>query len=136
MEYKSPWVKVTGLIQVSDVNDNNFISLPDPSKLKANTYDLDSDGSGRNLDGDMQRDRVAVKEKLELTFPPLLADDYHKVLEAISPQFFKCKFFSLSTGNVRTAIMYAGDRSAESYYEKENQSSDLWTDLTVNFIEK
>lgn len=136
MDYITPYIISTGIIQIADINSDNFISLPDPSKLKANTYDLDSNGTGRNLNGDMTRDRVAVKEKIELTFPPLMASDYHKILETVSPQFFKCKFYSLLTGSVRVAIMYVGDRSAESYYRKENKNTDLWTDLTMNFIEK
>ena len=50
----------------------NMIDIADPQKLTWDIYDLDSeDGAGRNQEGLMFRDRVAVKRKINCTWPPM-----------------------------------------------------------------
>lgn len=126
----------TGILQVSS-DGSHWENLPNPSEMEYQVYDLDAGGStGRTLDGSMQRDRVAIKEKLVMIFPPMLAEDMNKVLGLIADQFFYCKYYSLRTGGVRTAIMYVGDRSAKAYYRFTADGSDMYTDIKFNFIEK
>lgn len=46
----------------------NKIDIADPQTLTWDIYDLDSeDGAGRNQQGEIFRDRVAVKRKLNCT---------------------------------------------------------------------
>ena len=126
----------TGILQVSD-DGVTWENLPNPSEMEWQVYDLDAGGStGRTLDGSMQRDRVAIKATLVMSFPPMVASDMQKVLDLIKNQFFYCKYFSLRTGAVRTALMYVGDRSAKAYYKYTSDGSDLYTDIKFNFIEK
>ena len=68
--YSSPWFQghATGIVSVS-TDGQAWTSLPDPSSLTYSVYDLDAGGkTGRGLDGGMNRDRVAVKEKINMTF--------------------------------------------------------------------
>ena len=126
----------TGILQVSS-DGVNWENLPNPSDMEYQVYDLDAGGStGRTLDGSMQRDRVAIKEKLVMSFPPMIGSDMQKVLSLIADQFFYCRYYSLRTGNVRTAVMYVGDRTAKAYYMYTKDGSDLYTDIKFNFIEK
>ena len=135
MTYISPWEKSTGILKVN-VNGSSY-NLPDPASMDYQVYDLDTeDGSGRGLDGNMLRDRVAVKEKLVIVFPPLMASDITRILNLVADQFFECTYWSLKTGGFRTATMYAGDRSAKAYYLHDGDNYDLWTDFSVNFIER
>ena len=126
----------SGILQVSD-DGENWNDLPNPSEMECQVYDLDAGGStGRTLDGSMQRDRVAVKEKLVVSFPPMIASDLYQALDLIKNQFFYVKYFSIKTGTVRTALMYVGDRSAKAYYRYTRDGSDLYTDIKFNFIEQ
>ena len=60
-----------------------------PSSLEWQESDLDSsEGSGRNVLGDMFRDRITVKRKLSVTFPPMLTSEMSRILKAIEPIFF------------------------------------------------
>ena len=137
-QYASPWLKVTNMIQILDSN-GEWISLPDPQSMKINNYDLDSgDGTGRNQYGELLRDRVAIKEKIELAFPPMMRRDYQAILNLVKPTFFQVKYFSDYYGEVRIATMYVGDRTMELYYMQDQTNPALSNTKTVsmNFIER
>ena len=55
--------------------DGTSVPLPDPAQLSWSIQDIDADGTGRNQNGDLFRDRVAVKRKLTLSWPPMTAAD-------------------------------------------------------------
>lgn len=126
----------TGILQISS-DGSHWENFPNPQDMECQVYDLDAGGStGRTLDGSMQRDRVAVKEKLTMNFPPMTGEDFSKALALISDEFFYCKYFSVRTGSVRTALMYVGDRSAKAYFNYKGTGQDMYTDIKLNFIEK
>jgi hypothetical protein len=67
---------------------NNF-NIADPKTLTWDIYDLDSeDGAGRNQEGQMFRDRVAVKRKLNCTWPPMEPLAMATLLQAMDSVFF------------------------------------------------
>lgn len=141
MDIQTPWLegKSTGIVQILDTNTNRWVSLIDPSVMTVNTYDLDSgEGTGRNQNGEMFRDRVAVKEKIEMTFPPMYRADYVELLSLIKDSFFQVKYFSDLQGKERTATMYVGDRKASIYYRYDTSSpmKAMVKDVAFNFIEK
>lgn len=141
MDIQTPWLKgkSTGIVQVLDTNTNKWVSIIDPSVMTVNTYDLDSgEGTGRNQNGEMFRDRVAVKEKIEMTFPPMYRADYVELLSLIKDSFFQVKYFSDLQGKERTATMYVGDRKASIYYRYDTSSpmKAMVKDVAFNFIEK
>lgn len=141
MDIQTPWLegKSTGIVQILDTNTNRWVSLIDPSAMTVNTYDLDSgEGTGRNQNGEMFRDRVAVKEKIEMTFPPMYRADYVELLSLIKDSFFQVKYFSDLQGKERTATMYVGDRKASIYYRYDTSSpmKAMVKDVAFNFIEK
>ena len=107
--------------------------------MTLNTYDLDSgEGSGRNQNGEMFRDRVAIKEKIEMSFPPMYRSDYSKLLSLVKDTFFKVRYYSDLQGKVREATMYVGDRKGSVYYKYDanNQSQAIIKDISFNFIER
>ena len=141
MEIQTPWLKGrdTGIVQVLNTEANEWVSLIDPSSMKMSTYDLDSgEGTGRNQNGEMFRDRVAIKEKLEMTFPPMLRADYGTLLNLVRNDFFQCRYYSDLQGTVRTVTMYVGDRSMNIYfgYKTSDQANAIVKDISFNFIEK
>lgn len=136
--YKTPWLKASGFVSVKN-SLGEWVSLPDPKALKHDTYDLDSgDGSGRNQSGEMLRDRVAVKEKLEMTFPAMYRVDYQKMLLLTKEQFFTVRYYSDYYQGWHEAIMYVGDRSNQSYFMQkiDDMDNSLTQEISFNFIEK
>lgn len=141
MVYDTPWLtnKAHCIIQIYDTETKKWESLIDPSTMKISIQDLDSgEGTGRNQDGEMFRDRVAVKEKIKLTFPPMYRSDFHKMLKLISDQFFKVRYFSDMQLSVREVDMYVGDREATVYnaYDTSNNLIMIVKDISFNFIER
>ena len=49
--------------------------------------DVDGEAAGRALNGDMIRDRVAVKIRWDITCRPLKADELSLILSALNPEF-------------------------------------------------
>ena len=141
MEYETPTLvgHATNIVSVLEKETNTWHSLVDPQTMKISIQDLDSgEATGRNQDGQMFRDRVAVKEKIKLTFPPMYRIDYHRMLRLISDQFFKVRYFSDMTLTVREVEMYVGDREATVYnkYDTADQNHMIVKDIAFNFIER
>lgn len=113
----------------------NGVFIQDPSSLEYQRYDLDSEeGSGRNQQGQMLRDRVAVKVKLVCKFPPLKGAELSTLMKAIDDEFFQMEYPDAYTGTRKTMTCYAGDRTAPMYTIKNGVV--LWEGFSVNFIER
>lgn len=136
--YSSPWFQghTTGIVSVS-TDGQAWTSLPDPSSLTYSVYDLDAGGkTGRGLDGGMNRERVAVKEKINMTFNAMFREDFEKTISLIKTPFFYVKFYSPYYAQERIVEMYVGDRSIDYYGIMENNKNDLVKSIKFNFIER
>lgn len=136
--YSSPWFQghATGIVSVS-LDGQDWTSLPDPSSLSYSVYDLDAGGkTGRGLDGGMNRDRVAVKEKISMTFNAMFRADFEKAILLIKNAFFYVNFYSPYYGEWRIAEMYVGDRSFDYYGMVKKDNNDLVKNIKFNFIER
>lgn len=86
-------------------------ALPAPSAYKVQLSDLDSSGTGRTEDGILVRERVrGGVAKISAGWAALSTADCAKVLNATAPDSMTVQYFF---GGVRTAKMYAGDRTAD-----------------------
>ena len=104
--------------------------LPTPSEYKVQLSDLDSSGTGRTEDGVLIRERVrGGVAKLNLSWAALSTAECAAVLNATAPDSVQVAYFF---GEMRTAQMYAGDRTAELKAAREGQA--VW-DVAVNLIE-
>ena len=136
--YSSPWFQghATGIVSVS-LDGQAWTSLPDPSSLSYSVYDLDAGGkTGRGLDGGMNRDRVAVKEKISMTFNAMFRADFEKAILLFKNAFFYVNFYSPYYGEWRIAEMYVGDRSFDYYGMVKKDNNDLVKSVKFNFIER
>ena len=111
----------------------NGVVVATPSKFKCDIADIDGDTT-RNARGEMVRNRVAVKRKLSLEWPPLTDAEISRLLQAVQAVFFTVTYPDPMTGAQATRTFYVGDRSAPAY----SWASGLpkWEGLTMNFIEK
>ena len=143
-------------------SDGAVCPLPDETlQITVDVYDLDSeDGSGRNQNGVMFRDRIAVKRKVNASWGLLTNDQIKYILQAAEEEFFTLIYPDPFEGEGKEIECYVGDRSAplkmcdpynvaEPYFA-QNQYPDtyvknpytsrltgcLWSGLTLNFIER
>ncbi|WP_455501610.1 DUF6711 family protein [Gemmiger sp.] len=106
------------------------VTLPAPNEYKVQLSDLDSSGTGRTEDGVLVRERVrGGVAKISLRWDALSTADCAKVLNATAPDNFTVRYFF---GEMRTAKMYAGDRTADLKAARDGQA--VW-EAAVNLIE-
>ena len=116
-------------------NNGTVTALPTPAEIKWNISDLDGDGSGRNQNGDLFRDRVAVKRKIECSWLPMSAKDMSTLLSAVSDTFFDLTYPDALEGKNRTMTCYVGDRSVP-IMQKNSEGIWQWGEISINFTER
>ena len=110
----------------------NGVDIATPKTYEATVTDLDGE-TNRNANGEMIRDRIAVKRKLNLEWGPLTQAEIQTLLNAVSSVFFTVTFPDPMSGMV-TKTMYVGDRTAPAYSFINGEVK--WQGLKMNFIEK
>lgn len=112
----------------------NGVDIATPKTYDATVNDLDGE-SNRNANGELIRDRIAVKRKLNLEWGPLTQSQISTLLNAVSSVFFTVTFPDPQLG-IATKTMYVGDRTAPAYFYDEKAKEVKWRGLKMNFIEK
>lgn len=107
----------------------NAVDVADPKSLQIDIMDLDGT-TNRNAKGELVRDRIAVKRKISLEWPPLTPAQISTLLKAVQNVFFSCTYPDPMEGNDQTKTFYVGDRSAPMF------KKGLWESLKMDFIEK
>lgn len=110
----------------------NGVAIATPKTYEVTVQDLDGE-TNRNANGDMIRDRIAVKRKLNLEWQPLSQSEISTLLTAVSGVFFTVTFPDPQDGLI-TKTMYVGDRTSPAYQFKNGEVK--WSGLKMNFIEK
>lgn len=110
----------------------NGVKVATPKTYEPTISDLDGE-SNRNANGDLIRDRIAVKRKLNLEWGLLTQSEMSQILNAVSRVFFTVTFPDPQLGMV-TKTMYVGDRTAPAYQYINGEVK--WQGLKMNFIEK
>lgn len=110
----------------------NGVAIATPSKYEVTVQDFDGE-SNRNANGNLVRDRIAVKRKLNLEWGPLTQGEIQTLLNAVSSVFFTVTFTDPQLGEV-TKTMYVGDRTSPAYSCINGVVK--WSNLKMNFIEK
>lgn len=112
----------------------NGVSIATPSTFKVTINDLDGE-SNRNAKGELLRDRVAVKRKLDCEWPPLTMSQISSLLKAVQSVFFSVDYPDPMEGATITKTFYVGDRTAP-VFQKKSDGTIVWENLNMNFIEK
>lgn len=114
----------------------NKIDIADPMTLTWDIYDLDSEEAGRNQLGEMFRDRVTVKRKLNCTWAAMTNEEISVLLKAMDDVFFTIRYPDAHDGTYREGTFYVGDRSTPLYVWNNEKKKFLWEGLSANFIER
>ena len=109
-------------------------AIASPKSLEVTISDLDGE-SNRNANGELIRDRIGVKRKIALEWPPLTQSEISALLTSVSGVFFTVTFPDPQQGVV-TKTMYVGDRTAPAYVYDKKTKQFKWRGLKMNFIEK
>lgn len=112
----------------------NNVVIPQPSTMKYNRIDYDSEDSFRSMSGEMIRDRIATKVKLECTWNYLTQDDAHKLLDAVKCTFFHVQYIDPFENKWVDKVMYVGDRTLPYYNVIDGVIA--FTGTSMNFIER
>lgn len=110
----------------------NGVTVVAPKSFKVNISDVDGE-TGRNAKGDMIRDRVTVKRKLECEWGLLSQSEIQMLLNAVTSEFFEVSYPDPQLGQI-TRTFYVGDRSAPAYSWANKLKP--WSGLSMNFIER
>ncbi|MCF0149146.1 MAG: hypothetical protein HUJ77_12215 [Clostridium sp.] len=103
-----------------------------PKYYEVTINDLDGE-SNRNANGELVRDRIGVKRKINLEWPLLSQSEISTLLTSVSSVFFSVTFYDPQAGEI-TKTMYVGDRTAPANRIVNGQV--MWSGLKMNFIEK
>lgn len=106
-----------------------------PQEFSVGIQDIDGE-SGRNAQGNMVRDRIAVKAKLDCKWGPLSDSEISAVLTAVKSAFFDVTYPDPEVGGQSTKRFYVGDRTMPSYSWNDKFSSAKWESLSMNFVEQ
>lgn len=104
-----------------------------PSSFQVILSDLDAD-STRNLNGELIRDRIGVKRKIEVEWSTLSPAECSAILSAVQDVFFPVTYPDPLSGKMDTRTMYVGDRTAPMLHYWGGVPR--WESLKMNFIEK
>lgn len=110
----------------------NGVAIATPKSFEVTILDLDAE-SDRNMSGDLIRDRIAVKRKLNCEWGPLSQNECSILLKAVKDVFFQVTYPDPMDGVV-TKTMYVGDRTSPVYSVINGLVK--WNGLKMNFIER
>ena len=106
----------------------NGVAIATPKTFEVTVSDLDGN-SERNANGELIRDRLAVKRKINLEWPALTQAQSSRLLSAVSDVFFTDPQLG-----VISRTMYVGDRTTPAYSCINGIVK--WSGLKMNFIER
>lgn len=110
----------------------NNETIPTPSDFQCGIEDIDK--AERNAKGELIKERIATKRKLEFTYKFLSQEDCAALLQKISGNFFTVEYPDSQTGALRTGTFYSGGRAAGAIDYRN--SVIRWKDIKFNLIEK
>lgn len=112
----------------------DFMPFIGKQGVKWQRNDIDAANSGRTMDGQMQRGRVATKIRLDITCRPLTAEEAMLVLNTILPEYVSVDYYDPMSGKRYNVEMYSNNNPASFLIEKPED--DWWGGITFPLIER
>lgn len=108
--------------------------------MKIGIQDIDGE-TARNAKGELLRDRIATKRKIDLEFPVMTQTEMRTLLNAVAPVFFDVTYQdpmgdpTVNNGRV-TKKFYVGDRTTPMLRYGNGSTDIRWEGVSFNLIEK
>ena len=84
----------------------NGVAVKPPKSFQVGIQDIDGE-TGRNANGDMVRDRITTKRKLDCEWGMLTQGEMSQLLNAVAPEFFEVSYPDPINGQT-TKTFYVG----------------------------
>ena len=111
----------------------NGVAIPDPSEFSVDIMDID-DETTRNAKGELIRNRIAVKRKLNCQWPSCGNAEMSIILKAVKSPFFTVEYPDPMEGTRITKTFYVGDRQMPVYSVIDGVVQ--WEGLSMNLVER
>lgn len=108
-----------------------------PLEFTCTILDLDdAESTTRTANGALNRDRVAVKRQIEMTFNPLPWATMSTLLRQMRDSFFSFYYPDPMTGKYETKTVYVGNRPAPVAMHNEKTGAMWWGQLQITLTEQ
>lgn len=94
----------------------NGVDCPTPSAFNWSLQDVSAADSGRTQDGLMHKNRIAQKEKIQLTWNAPSPEKASTILQMFNAEYFDVTYRCPLTNTIVTKNFYRGDASAPTYW--------------------
>ena len=102
--------------------------------VKWQRNDVDGPNAGRTITGTMERDRVAIKIRMDVSLTMLDSTTLATVLALIQPEYIQVSYSDPLLGSRSNVWMYSNNHPATfSHYDAQNNQ--WWKDITFPLIE-
>lgn len=103
--------------------------------LKWSRNDVEAANAGRMQTGEMERDRVAIKYRWDVTCRPLTATEQANILTLINPVFVDVKYTDPLT-NSDTSDTYYSNNIPSTFAIRQSNGTEYWTGLAFPLVQK
>ena len=118
----------TGMLKV------NGVAVYDPSTMSWGLQDVSDSQSGRTTDAVMHKNRIAQKEKIELSWSGLTKIEISEILQAFNPEYIMLTYHNPLLNQEVTKEYYVGDRSSVVW--KWQVNNEIYEKVSFNCIER
>lgn len=106
-----------------------------PITFEVTVLDLDdAETTTRTADGQLTRDRIAVKRQIDMSFNAMRWADMSATLQLMADEFFDVTYPDPYTGAQATKTFYVGNRKAAVAIVRNGEY--WWTGLQFSLIER
>ncbi len=110
----------------------NGVEIPTPSDYIVGIMDISR--AERNAAGNLVKDIIATKRKIEMQWNYLDKDRLSQLLNLVSSNFFTVEYIDPQEGDWKTGIFYAGDRKMGAFDYRGGNIR--YKDIRFNLIER
>lgn len=102
--------------------------------LKWSRNDVDGPTAGRNMAGNMIRDRVGTKIRMDISCRPLKDSEHKNLMQLLMPEFVSV-YYDDPVYGTGTKVMYANNHASEYCILRPNDD-EYWHNVSFPLIER
>ena len=123
-------------VQINPLLSINGVAMPTPSKFNITLNDLDSEETGRSIDGNLHRDVIGTNFRtIDLEWKHMKRDDLRRLLNAVSNVNFNVSYYDPIEDAIISKVMYAGNRKVDMYNYVLDNGQPVWLNIGVSLIQ-
>ena len=120
---------------VFEINGVNILPYVAYDGLKYKRSDLDGPNAGRTMDGIMHRDRIAIKDRWDVTCRLLTTEEVATVMGLIEPEYVEVRYTNLRTNSIKVGTFYSNNIPIELSHAIID-GVEYWKGLAFPLVEK